>query len=486
MKKSIIALIGLLIGFSSVYAEETPIKNLYNYKLKNGLDLYVAENHTVPLVYIEIAVHAGGIAQTPENAGLFHLYEHMMFKGNKKYPSSEAMKEGMAALGVSSYNGGTSDEYVNYFFTIPSNKLEEGLDFWNYAVRTPKMDKREFEAEKKVVLSEINGRKNSPEDVQNRAFLKTLFPENPWKGDPAGSPEIVENATIAQLKKIQSEYYIPNNTALLVGGDVNPDEVYALVNKIYGSWKKGADPWKKNNVQYSQTPLAKDEYFVYANEQLSDDLAVISVFYRGPDAEYDEEETYPADLLFSCVNNPSSYYLQSLVNNPNLAIPDQRYTGIYYSTKRKLGVISAVAYIMQPSQYLTQRVQIFADQIPSLLQKTIEDADSEYSKQIEIVKQKMMNDTLFEQETADSLLGQVDYWWIHNNVDYYYTYSQKVCESSNEDVKNFLNKYIIGKNRMISVSVSPNVYEQNKKFFEEAGYKVVTSENTDLYQSVEE
>lgn len=482
MKRKIFILINMFFLVSGVFAEKTPVKNLFIYKLNNGLDLYVAENHTVPLVYIEIAVKTGGISQTPENAGLFHLYEHMLFKGNKKYSSSEAMNDEMAALGVSSHNGGTSDECVNYYFTVPSNKLEEGLKFWSYAIRDPNLDKRELESEKKVVLSEILGRASMPQSIQYRALLMNLFPENPWKGDPGGNPTVVENATVSQLKKIQNTYYIPNNSALFVGGDVDPDEVYKLVNKIYGSWKKGSDPWKKDNNQYNTNPLSKDVFYVFANEQMSNEMASINISYRGPDAEYNENDTYPADLLFTCVTNPSSYYIQSLVNNPNLSIPDNRYTSIYYQTKRKLGVIEAYANILQPTQYITERVQVFADQIPLLLEKTVENVDDEYLAQVETVKKRMINQDLYSQETAENLLSQVQYWWIHDTVDYYFTYSENVSNSSNEDIKKFLNTYIIDKPRMIVLVVSPDVLNEKKDELEKAGYQILTNENTNFYE----
>ena len=158
MKKSALFIMSFFMVISvSLFAEQTPIKTLHHYTLKNGLELFVAENHIVPLATIEIVVRGGAIAHTPENAGLFHLYEHMMFKGNSKYKTSEAMQQAIQKLGVSSYNGTTGTEHINYYFTVPSDRVQEGLEFWNSAIRTPLLNKKEFEAEKKVVLSEING-----------------------------------------------------------------------------------------------------------------------------------------------------------------------------------------------------------------------------------------------------------------------------------------------------------------------------------------
>src|SRR5574344_1326252 len=135
------------IATTLCFAEKTPVENLYEYKLDNGLELFVMENHAAPLTYIEIAVKAGGIAQTKETAGLFHLYEHMMFKGNSKYPTAAAVQRAINDMGVASWNGSTGAEYVNYFFTVPSHLTKEGLEFWSAAIRDPLFDSKELDNE---------------------------------------------------------------------------------------------------------------------------------------------------------------------------------------------------------------------------------------------------------------------------------------------------------------------------------------------------
>ncbi|MBR4599580.1 MAG: insulinase family protein, partial [Treponema sp.] len=119
LKKSFFGLFLALLAFA--YAEDTSIPGVYRYRFENGLELFVAENNAAPLAYIEIAVRAGAVTQNPENAGLFHLYEHMMFKGNEKYENQQAFMEGADELGQIDQNGSTSIDRVNYFFTIPSD-----------------------------------------------------------------------------------------------------------------------------------------------------------------------------------------------------------------------------------------------------------------------------------------------------------------------------------------------------------------------------
>ena len=84
---------------SFLFAEKTPFDNLFQEKLENGLEVFVLENHTVPLVYVEIAVKCGAFTQEKETAGLFHLYEHLMFKGNSKYKSAQEVKQGIKRFG---------------------------------------------------------------------------------------------------------------------------------------------------------------------------------------------------------------------------------------------------------------------------------------------------------------------------------------------------------------------------------------------------
>ena len=202
LKRAILFTVALFTSFLLFSAEETfekmDIGHLYSYTLDNGLSVFVAENHSAPLVYIEIAVRTGSVAQTKENAGLFHLYEHMMFKGNPKYPNAQLMKRALNDMGCADSNGITSIDRVNYFVTVPVDQFENGLEFWSYAIRQPLIDPKEFEDEKKVVISEIQGYFGQPSEKRWAYMGKTLFPQAPWSYDPGGSISNIQNATIVQ------------------------------------------------------------------------------------------------------------------------------------------------------------------------------------------------------------------------------------------------------------------------------------------------
>ena len=118
-----------VFALSFLSAQETKFPNLYRYTLENGLELFVVENDSSPLAYIEIAVRAGAVTQSPETAGLFHLYEHMLFKGNAKYANQDEFTEAENKMGVIDENGTTGVDRVNYFFTVPSSEVKNGLEF---------------------------------------------------------------------------------------------------------------------------------------------------------------------------------------------------------------------------------------------------------------------------------------------------------------------------------------------------------------------
>ena len=116
MKKGVLFILsGLMLCLAS-HAQQLP-SNFHLTKLKNGLEVLVIEDKTVPLITIEICVKNGSYTEDPEYNGLSHLYEHMFFKANKDLPSQEAFLERKNELGLD-FNGTTSNERVNYFFTL--------------------------------------------------------------------------------------------------------------------------------------------------------------------------------------------------------------------------------------------------------------------------------------------------------------------------------------------------------------------------------
>ncbi len=465
----------LLAGCSN--SNQTASENLKQYNLDNGLTLFTVKDDSVPLVYIEVAVRCGAITQTPETAGLFHLYEHMMFKGNLLYPDASSFKRAENDMGVTSENGSTGIDCVNYFFTVPKDQLENGLAFWNAAIRSPLMDENEFENEKKVVLAEIQGDEAEPNQVYSNYLRTRLFPDAPYRIDPAGSTDVVRNATIAQMRDIQARFYIPKNAAVFVGGDIDSEEVYALVQKIFGTWSNNGNERPENTSRQEVPSFDSVQYAVMPYDRISSQLAEVVLCFRGPDTDFDIEDTYAADYMCSLLDEPDGLYKQTLSNDESLMIPGTDYVWSGYRTSRANGVFEFGSMMLSPESDIAERVTAFASTVQEdILPKIASDKSLYARSKVADVVRRLKNSDVISSQTATGLLSTVRFWWTVTSPEYYYSYNDKVSHVSQNDVKQFVNNYFAQKKPLALLLVNPAVYENIKDSLNEAGYDVVTAE----------
>lgn len=206
--------------------------------LKNGMDVIVIENAAVPLVTVEIAVKNGAYTEPPEYNGLSHLYEHMFFKSNER-SKAEGYHDRASELGMLS-NAQTQYEVVNYYTTTIKTGLREAMTLMNDAIRYPLFDKQELDQEIVVVLDELNQHRSNPFYYLFDATDKALWYKYPSRKRPGGDPETVSKATPEMMRVIQKKFYIPNNSALVVAGDVTAQEVFKLAEyfRRLAAWRR--------------------------------------------------------------------------------------------------------------------------------------------------------------------------------------------------------------------------------------------------------
>lgn len=473
-RKAIIILVTLTFSFAFA-KNETNIEGLYRKTLSNGLEVFVMENHSAPLAYIEIAVRAGAVTQTKETAGLFHLYEHLMFKGNAKYDNQEAVTQAMNKLGVGNWNGTTGVDRVNYFFTVPSNFVRDGMEFWSYAIRTPKLDEQELEREKGVVLSEINGSFTQPSKILHSAMNQALFPNEPYRLDAGGDPYVVKNATVEQMKKMQSEYYVPENAALLIGGDVNPDEIFKIAEEIFGDWKRSSNKVKIQTPP-TKVPYDSDLRLVFKDPSVSGQFISVMYVLRGPDGEIESSDTYPADVWGNLVDNPDGIIAKTLTENKKLAIPDSDYTSSGYYTQRASGQISFNAFMVNNGNPVEKSLE-FVNVIKSDLVKKMLDKDSGFISDLKIAKKKLENSRIYRLETATGILSELSFFFASCGANYFFNYDKNIEKVKENDIYDFIKKYIDKKNGILVVRVSSDVFDKYMINFLENDFEFINEQN---------
>lgn len=204
--------------------------------IDNGLTVMVYEDHTAPVATVCVAVRTGATCETPLANGLAHFYEHMFFKGNESVPDQEAYSRRMRELGIVR-NGVTSDEAVRYYFTLPSDRLEEGMEFMYSALATPLFDPDEMEREREVILNEHQRNTVHPYWNLWKAREQVLYPCAPWRANTIGSPEVISSACPEVMRDFQRRYYTPENCALIVAGDVSTRQVLGLADEVFCPWE---------------------------------------------------------------------------------------------------------------------------------------------------------------------------------------------------------------------------------------------------------
>lgn len=475
MRRMSLLAIGLLaLVAAPMFADKTQIPGLNRYVLDNGLELFVLENHAVPLARIQITFRCGSITQSPDTAGLFHFYEHMLFKGNSKYGTETEFSAAMTELGVSEWNGGTSTEYVTYYFTVPSDKTGAGLEFWSYAIREPLFDAAELEVEKGVVINEINGRLSDPDVVFDAAVDRNLFGKYPWRRDIGGSPAIIQSATVQTMRDIQQAFYIPNNAAIFVGGDVDPEAVRAMVQSWFGSWKRGADPWKSPAPAHPTPGVARSTFLVYPDDSLPAGIAYAEVKYRGPDVVADPQATYAADVWGTLLGNPDGKFVNGVYDN----VPDlyeKKYINGYYYTQRDGGQVIFSTYLYTADDKpAAQRAIQFKERVKGV-EITAQRDDPAYFADAEfaIVKQKLEDDRIVSLETAEGFIESMSFWWAVSSTDYFLGYVENMLKMTPKELKAYLDRYVLKNLEVVAVRINPADYKAQAKDFADAGYTVV-------------
>ena len=213
------------------------------YKLPNGLTLIIHEDHSDPIVHVEVTYHVGSARETPGKSGFAHFFEHMMFQGSLHVKDEEHFKIVQGAGGQ--MNGTTNRDRTNYFETLPANYLETAL--WLEADRMgyllDSVTQKKFEVQRATVKNEKGERvDNVPYGKVDEIKDATLYPNgHPYSWPTIGYLEDLDRVNVEDLKNFFMRWYGPNNACLVVAGDVNPAEVVKMAEKYFGPIPKGPE-----------------------------------------------------------------------------------------------------------------------------------------------------------------------------------------------------------------------------------------------------
>lgn len=436
--------LGLFLATAPSMAQQKLPDNFYFDTLANGLQVLTIADNTVPLATIEITVRNGGYTESPEYDGLSHLYEHMFFKANKDLPSQEAFLERTKELGIV-FNGTTSGERVNYFVTLSNLELEQGMAFMNSAIRYPLFDEQEMKNENPVVDGEFQRAESNPVFFLFQDSDKLMWGDLYSRKNVIGDHDVILTATTEKMKTVQGKYYHPNNSILVVAGDVQHKEVLAKAKAIFGDWKPSDfDPFEKYPIP-EFAPLKETTYYITENENAR--TPIVLMRYHGPDTRNDIPSTYAADVFSFIMSQRSAQLQQNLVES-GLAMN----VNVGYSTNKYVGPIHV--FMVPNPEKITEAY--------AALQAEIDRWDSDdyfTEEQLATAKKMLAIDDAYSKEQTSQFIHTVTYWWASASIDYYTTYVENLNKVTREDIQKYVRTYIKGQPHVTGMLLSPQMKE---------------------------
>jgi zinc protease len=237
---AVAALIGLS-GLSSSAAVRPPKLQYDMSTLPNGLTLVLSEDHSTPIVHLQLWYHVGSKNESPGRTGFAHLFEHLMFKGSRNV-EPEGHTSYISSVGGQA-NAYTEDDVTVFWETVPSQYLP--LALWLEADRMAslRITKESFANERDVVKEERRMRvDNQPYGRLNEIIYDLAFTTHPYKHATIGSMQDLEAASVEDVRDFYNTYYVPANATLAVVGDFEPAQAKALVSEYLGRVPKADRP----------------------------------------------------------------------------------------------------------------------------------------------------------------------------------------------------------------------------------------------------
>jgi len=392
--------------------------------LANGLTVIVAENHTSPVTTVEVVVRTGAFTQIGGDEGISHVFEHVLFRafGDHDRWGSEVSR--LNALS----NGVTTAEYVAYYITTPSEGTESAAELLADLVVEPKFRGGDIESEMKIVIGEYERSASEPTFTLRDRSERMLWGTAWSRKDPLGTPVSIQAISKNRLREVYDRYYVPNNAAVIISGDVSPAQAFAWVEKHFRKWRAGPDPFATAIAPIA--PLSAPALSIIAAPV---DQITIKVLWHGPSARTAVRESYVADVFSDMLNASISGFQERLAGSGLFQDIE-----VYYHTQNHTGPISisGVTTVHRAEQAL----QALHDEIARF-------DDAEYLTQelLDIAIKRRAVRTEFGFERGSSLAHTLASTWSIAGLDYFLGYVDNMRTVRLDELKTYVTRYISGR-----------------------------------------
>ncbi len=307
MKNKVILLISVSLIFLWVVSDSPAQLPIEVFRLSNGLDVILKENHNLPVIAAVVVIRAGSIYESQNNLGVSHLLEHILFDGTKERTRVE-ISEGIKDKG-GYINAHTDKEFTEFILLMPKEQFEFGFEILTDMLFNSNFPEQELTKERKVVIEEIKKDQSSLDYQVETFFDSMVFATTPYAEPVLGSDESINHMPKTEITEYYKTYYQPNRMLALVMGDFQTEEMINLLEKYFGFPPAQASAFepdirfnfpKKSLVKFKAAP-AENTY--------------LKVAFQAP--LFSEPDFYPFRILSEILNSKESSPLyQALLGGP--------------------------------------------------------------------------------------------------------------------------------------------------------------------------
>jgi zinc protease len=337
------------------------------YVLPNGLTVIIHEDHSDPVVHVDVTYHVGSAREEIGKSGFAHFFEHMMFQGSDNVGDEQHFKIITEAGGT--LNGSTNRDRTNYYQTIPNNQIEKIL--WLEADRMgfllDAVTQRKFEIQRETVKNERGQNyDNRPYGLVSEVTAKNLYPYgHPYSWLTIGYIEDLNRVDVNDLKNFFLRWYGPNNATLTIGGDVNPAAVVKMVEKYFGSIPRGPEV---KNMKFSAPVLEGNRYVTLVDNYAR--IPQLSITYPTVPT-YHEDEAALACLAQVLGQGKNSIFYQQIVKD------QKALNALAFNRTSELAGEFSISLTPAPSASLADSKKLIDDAIKSFEARGVTDEDIE-------------------------------------------------------------------------------------------------------------
>jgi predicted Zn-dependent peptidase len=441
-------LVVALVALPAHAQETTPPIEIQTFTLDNGLTVIVHEDHSTPVVAVNIWYDVGSANEETGRSGFAHLFEHMLFQETANLEPGEFKRHVLAAGGT--YNGTTNEDRTAYFETLPSNRLN--LALWLEADRMArlKVTAENFQREREVVKEERRLRIDNQPYGNAILTLDTLVADwPPYNHTVIGSMDDLNAATSDDVLAFYKKFYVPNNATLIVAGDVKVDDVRKMAGKYFGSIPRGSEPAEL--PPFTPTPRSDGERRITVEDALANTPLYLSGFNIPP---HKADDSYALQLLSGIFSQGESSRLhQRLVKDEQAAL-------VVFSTLDSRVGPGLFWFAALPNQ------GVDIEQIEALINEEIDKLKNEgvSYRELQKAKNQLRTGQIMSRQTVFSKTQEIQHYRLyHGDAATINADIDKYMSVTIEDIRRVAQKYLVPVNRSVVIAAPAGEAKPEKK-----------------------